>query len=308
MDESRLNEGEGEHLSEIEKSINYWNGESFEKYKTWLEKRIKLNDNTSIFLYEHIENFLSIYNSKLGMNSFIFKEKLLMLSLELKRLEKAKKISTELVTQFGNQEKVFLLITGLSEIDPKSNPERSLSRYKSLMLNNQNDKNSIKRYIMSMKFITTLDNIGTYISYWNSYLKNYMDDQDAWNELGETYLDCNNLNKASYCFEELLLHNPYNYRNLNRLGDIQCSFNTLDGCKTAIKFYSRSLEIFVNNRAMWGICSCLDFILDKEKKLDTQMKQLGKLMKVFQKNLYANSPFKFELEEFFHFPKLIKEK
>ena len=297
---------EGEHTPMIEESINFWNGESYEKYKMWLETRIKLNDNSSIFLYEHIENFLKIYNSKLGMNAFMFKEKLLMLALELKRLERAKKLATEIASEFGRQSKTYLLIGSFHEADPKANPEKALTRYKSLMLANQNDTNSIKRYILSTKFITSFYNMQSYINSWNNYLKNYMNDQDAWNELADCYLVCNNYTKAFYCYEELLLHNPYNYRILNKLGDIQASTDSVDGFRTAIKFYCRSLNLICNNRAIWGICFCLDSIIDKEKKLDHQLSKIGKIIKNMQENLYSNSPFKFKLSEFFNFPKLLK--
>ena len=291
--------------SSIEKSIEYWNKENFEKYKEWLEARINLNADTSIFLYEHIENFLKLYEKKLEMNSYIFKEKLFLLSLELKRVEKAKTLIKEIKAEYGFEPKVIRLYSALLEIERQGNIENVLKQYKKLILKNLNDRDSIKQYILSMKYITKKDTINDYIDYWNNYLKNYMDDQDAWNELGDTYLLCNNYNKAFFCFEELLLHNPYNYKILNKLGDIQASLDSLDGCKNAVKFYCRSLNITVNNRAIWGLCFCFDYILNKEKKLDSKFSHVAKIVVVLYNNLYASSSVKVPLNNLFNFTKAI---
>ena len=70
------------------------------------------------------------------------------------------------------------------------------------MLLNEEDRNSIKRYLLFTKFGLKMDDpteVSDYIAKWNEYLKAYMDDIDGWNELAEIYLQCNNYNKAIYC-------------------------------------------------------------------------------------------------------------
>ena len=129
-----------------------------------------------------------------------------------------------------------------SEIDPKGG-DIPMRQYKSMMLNDQNDNESMKKYIMFMKLSVDLNNkqtINDYIELWNQYLEAFMNDPDAYNELAQVYLMVNEYDKAAFCLEELLLHNPNDYKVLNKLGDIYASKNNAEDAKMAIKFYSRS--------------------------------------------------------------------
>ena len=77
-----------------------------------------------------------------------------------------------------------------SEIDPKGG-EIPMRQYKSMMINDQNDNESIKKYIFFMKLSVDLNNkqtINDYIELWNFYLDAYMNDPDAYNELAQIYL------------------------------------------------------------------------------------------------------------------------
>ena len=288
-----------EELSSLQKSIEFWSGKSKDNYKDWLQKTIQLNNSSSIFLFKHIENFLELYSGKIGNEEFFFKEKLFFLSIELKRYTLTKKLFSEFYKKFGNDKKIIRMYASKNEIDPKVKVGISLDQYKQLIIDDEDDRESLKRYILFMKLRYKFSNINEYIDLWNEYLRVYMDDQDAWNELSDVYLSVNNYNKAIYCLEELLLHNPNNYKILNKIGDIYASMNNCENAKIALKYYSQSVLIQSTPRAFWGIYHCINIIFREEKKLDVKEESLLKIAKEQLKNLYVNSKFEIDFDKFF---------
>lgn len=281
--------------SSMQSSIDYWNRKPFSEYKDYLEKEIALNKETSIFLYQHIENFLSKYKSTLGQDAFSFLESQFYLAMELKNYQKARDIMNEIYKTYKGEMKVFRMLSEKNELDPKGDINLSVNKYKELMLLNQEDRKSIKRYLLFTKFGLKMDDaneVSEYINKWNEYLKAYMDDIDGWNELAEVYLQCNNYNKAIYCLEELILHNPNDYRTMIKIGDIYASMGNTESMKTALKYYSQSILIQETPRAFFGIAHCINGVMKVEKKLDDKMKTLVKISKAKIKELYKDSPFK----------------
>ena len=48
-----------------------------------------------------------------------------------------------------------------------------------------------------------------------------MADQEAWMELCDLYISQQEWNKASFCIEELMLHNPFNHLYMQRYAEIK---------------------------------------------------------------------------------------
>lgn len=285
-------------ISEIQKSIDKWNHHSFQDYKEWLFKEIKSNQKPSIFLKKHIENFLEKYKSQIGIEENVLLKKLFFIHLEFKNFQAAYNILLKLIKDFGKDRQLLRMYGEECEIDPKG-VDLSLRQYKTMMLNDQNDKESIKKYIMFMKHLVDLNNkqtINDYIELWNQYLEVFMNDPDGYNELSQVYLMVNEYDKAAFCLEELLLHSPNNYKVLNKLGDIYVSKNNVEDAKTAINFYSRSILIYPTPRAFFGILNCASLI----KKLDEKMKKLVDISKTELSKMYADTPFKdFDVNKIF---------
>ena len=286
----------------VAQSISYWSSKSFEEYKEWLEKKIKLNNSSPIFLYQHLKNFTNNYRSTLGITCYFFLEKLFYLCLELKFYPEAKKLLDQMFREFGNEKKIIRMIAEKNEISPDGDINLSFEKYKQLILFNQEDKTSIKRYILFLKFNTTQDNMNEYIELWNEYLKIYMDDPEAWNELGNCYCDICNYEKAAYCFEELLLHNPFNYMTMLKIADIKTSLGGVESCKSALNFYCQAYMIQKTPRALWGMANCLSTIFKTEKKLDEKMQSLVKIVKRELPELYKNSQVKISLDDVYKLP------
>ena len=285
--------------SETELSIEKWNNRSFQEYKDWLFKEIKTNQQTSVFLKNHIENFMAHYKKQIGVEGNFLLKKLFFIYLEIKNFKDAHNILIKLIKEFGKDKQLLRMYGEECEINPKGG-DVPMRNYKSLMINDQNDTESIKKYILFMKLSIDLNNkqtINDYIDLWNEYLEVYMNDPYAYNELGEVYLMVNEYDKAAFCFEELLLYSPNDYKILNKLGDIYTSKNNAEDAKTAIKFYSRSILIQPTPRAFFGIQNCASII----KKLDEKTKKLVNISKKELSKMYEDTPFKsFDVNKIFN--------
>ena len=289
-------------MSHIEQSISNWNKHSLEEYKDWLFKQIKTNNGSTIFLKNHIQNFMNKYKNNIGIEENFLYKKLFFINLELKNYKESYNILIKLIKDFGRERKLLRMYGEESEIDPKGG-DIPMRQYKSMMINDQNDNESIKKYIYFMKLSMDLNDkqtINDYVELWNLYLDAYMNDPEAYNELSQVYLMVNEYDKAIFCLEELLLHTPNDYKVLNKIGDIYCSKNNLADAKTAIKFYSRSILINPTPRAFFGIQNCCSIIVKKEKKLDESTQKLLDISKNELKKLYENTNFKdFDVNKIF---------
>ena len=86
------------------------------------------------------------------------------------------------------------------------------------------------------------------------YLKVFMSDQEAWMELSELYILEQDYNKAAFCMEELLLHNPHNHLYHLRNGDIRYTMGGYDQLEVAKQFYSQAVRLAPSNiRALYGL-------------------------------------------------------
>ena len=288
--------------SQIEESILKWNKRSFADYKDFVFNLITSNKETTIFIKSHIENFMKKFGSQIGIEENFLYKKLFFIHLELKNYKEAMNILVKLLKEFGRDKKLLRMYGEESEIDPKGG-DIPMRQYKSMMINDQNDNESIKKYIYFMKISVDLNNkqtINDYIELWNFYLDVYMNDPDAYNELAQIYLMANEYDKAIFCLEELLLHSPDDYKIMNKLGDIYCSKNNSADAKIAIKYYSQSVLINPTPRAFFGIQNSANIIIQKEKKLDDKIKKLVDISKNELTKLYGETSFKdFDVNKIF---------
>ena len=93
--------------SQIEESISKWNKHSFQDYKEWLFNQIKSNNESSIFLKCHINNFMSKYKNSIGYEENFLKKKLFFINLELKNYQDAMNILLILLKEFGREKKLL---------------------------------------------------------------------------------------------------------------------------------------------------------------------------------------------------------
>jgi tetratricopeptide (TPR) repeat protein len=86
------------------------------------------------------------------------------------------------------------------------------------------------------------------------YLKIFMADVEAWQELSELYIIEQDFNKAAFCLEELILHNPHNHLLHQRYADIKYTQGGLENIELARSYYCQALKLNPKNiRALYGL-------------------------------------------------------
>lgn len=81
-----------------------------------------------------------------------------------------------------------------------------------------------------------------------------MSDQEAWNELCNLYLMENDYQKALFCMEELLLHNPHSHLYNQKLADIRFTMGGIENYEIAKQYYAQAIKLNQNNlRAVYGL-------------------------------------------------------
>lgn len=288
-------------MENINKSIDSCNRKSFEEYKEWLDMSLKLGNNTTLFFFLHIQNFLKHYSSTLSYQKHFYLEKLFYFSLELKILDISRKILKEMKSEFGNEPKLKRMEAQLLENDNKSDDSVAMANniYKNLIRYNQEDRSTLKRYLVFLKAQYDFEGLKKYAELWNEYLKVYMDDFEAWSELSDIYILNSNFNQAIFCLEEVLLHTPNNYTIYTKIGDMLSSFNNTDSAGKALKYYSQSIMIKPTPRAFWGIIHTTNVLFKTNKTLEPKIKQLFKIAKIQLANFYENSPIKVNIDQFY---------
>lgn len=91
----------------------------------------------------------------------------------------------------------------------------------------------------------------------NEYLKKFMSDQEAWQELCSLYMAEGDYVKAAFCMEEVLLHNPHSHLIHQRLAEIRYTMGGMDNMEVARTYYTQALKLNPNNlRALYGLYLC----------------------------------------------------
>ncbi|GLV45262.1 ER membrane protein complex subunit 2A [Carabus blaptoides fortunei] len=86
------------------------------------------------------------------------------------------------------------------------------------------------------------------------YLKIFMSDQEAWQELCDLYLQEQDYAKAAFCMEELILHNPHNHLIHQRYAEIKYTQGGFDNMELARSYFSQALKLNPRNmRALYGV-------------------------------------------------------
>ncbi|XP_028161203.1 ER membrane protein complex subunit 2-like [Ostrinia nubilalis] len=86
------------------------------------------------------------------------------------------------------------------------------------------------------------------------YLKKFMSDVEAWQELSELYLQAQEYSRAAFCCEEILLHQPHNHLAHQRLADVRYTMGGVENMELAKTYYCSALKLNPDNmRALLGL-------------------------------------------------------
>jgi predicted Zn-dependent protease len=86
------------------------------------------------------------------------------------------------------------------------------------------------------------------------YLKKFMNDQEAWLELGDLYIQEQDYPKAAFCLEELILTNPHNHLYHEKYAEIQYTMGSAESLELARAYFAQALKLNPSNvRALFGL-------------------------------------------------------
>ncbi|XP_030758342.1 ER membrane protein complex subunit 2-like [Sitophilus oryzae] len=125
------------------------------------------------------------------------------------------------------------------------------------------------------------------------YLKIFMADVDAWQELSELYISENDFGKAAFCVEELILHNPHNHLLHQRYADIKYTQGGVENLELAKSYYSQALKMNPKNmRALYGLYLTASSLSTSSKSTTQKKKEATKIVEWSLKqikNKYADA-------------------
>jgi len=186
-------------------------------------------------------------------------------ALDVNNSDLAKLMLHKLQKQFPGSLRVKKL-SGIY-LESKGKYEQAETIYQNILETDSTDTVVLKRRIAIKK---AQGNYTDAIAQLNVYLKDYMADYEAWQELGELYLSQNQYTNAAYCYEELILSSPENYHLFNRYAEILYTIGGINNYFTARKYFALSLdlcpEMIGNTRALYGIIMCCNAFNNKAGK------------------------------------------
>lgn len=87
-----------------------------------------------------------------------------------------------------------------------------------------------------------------------SVIEQYQTDPESWQMLGNLYLKVNDLASAQFCFEELILSNPFNYMFHQRNAEVLYSMGDNASMELAFKYYAKAAQLNPEStRAAYGL-------------------------------------------------------
>lgn len=186
---------------------------------------------------------------KLGTERLIILEQVFMAALDCGRIKLAEDCIRVLMSEFPESLRVMkhraLLLEALERYDD------ALDVLESIIKKDETNPAPRKRKVAILK---AKGQIGDAIKELCDYLKKFMSDQEAWHELCNLYLMEGDYSKASFCMEEVLLHNPYSHLIHQRLGDIRYTMGGMENIETAKSYYAQAIKLNGSNlRALYGL-------------------------------------------------------
>lgn len=194
----------------------------------------------------------------------ILREQLIIATLDTGNDAIRDKTLEVLVNRFPSSQRIEYLKGLVNESKNKMDDASSI--YSSMITINPANTIASKRQIA---ILIENGKIQEAITSLHSFIRDNMGDEEAWRELAGLYLLYGQYDSASYCYEDLILIQPYFYANHIIYGE--CLFSSIGGSNNhnskkdvqniivqARKHFSHSLMLKreSNVRALWGLIRC----------------------------------------------------
>jgi len=211
-------------------------------------------------------------NSLSEIEEWDVQEQVFCAALDTNNLKLALNSLNKIKRQFGDKGiRVRRLIGLLREAQGKWKEAEAV--YQSILEDDPVNSAAMKRQIAIRK---ALGDNTLAIKLLNEYLKIFMSDTDAWQELAELYLEQQMYKFAALCYEELLLATPGNYHLHSKYAEIVYTLGGYDNLRLSRKYFAHSLEMNDTNnvRALYGLLmTCIAISSTKQGRQDVDRNQ-----------------------------------
>jgi len=215
-----------------------------ELLQKWREENVRCSEKV-IEIWENMD--LERY---LGDEKWQVLEQVCIAAIDLYRDDIMKWCIKELDKKFPNSMRVKRLKM-MATFELHEAFEEAQKRYN--MLIGKDESNSLLKK-RKIAMLVAERRTGDAIRELSEYLKTFMNDQEAWLELCDLYVQEQEYGKAAYCMEELILANPHNHLYHERYAEIQYTINSAESLELARSYFSQALRLNATNlRALHGL-------------------------------------------------------
>ncbi|XP_037806219.1 ER membrane protein complex subunit 2-like [Lucilia sericata] len=237
-------------------------------FRKWREDNERRSDDV-IQLWEAV---LDDKVTKTGNERHLILEQVILAALNTARFDIAGKCIKELSTEFPGSMRVMKFKA--MRLEAMERYSEAIEVLDAIIAKDETNAAPRKRKIAILKAKgRRVDSIKEL----NEYLKKFMSDQEAWQELCSLYLAEGDYVKAAFCMEEVLLHNPHSHLVHQRLAEIRYTMGGMENIEVARTYYSQALKLNPNNlRALYGLYLCCSSIANS-RALGSKRKEALKM-------------------------------
>jgi len=214
--------------------------------RQWREDGVRRSD----AIVEIWEEFLSGDPSKLGDERYMVIEQVAVAAMDTHRTDIVDRCLGELKRAFDLDSVRVRRLFGM-RYEMLDMWDKALAIYDDILKEDDSNSSARKRKIAILK--ARGDNVKA-IAELNRYLKDFMSDAESWMELCELYIAEQELAKAAFCCEELILQNPNNHIYFQRYAEVKFTQGGFENMEMAKTYYAKAVTLNSSNmRALYGL-------------------------------------------------------
>lgn len=233
-----------------------------QKMRQWRDEPLRNSEEVT----ELGECLIIEHGNKLGDELWTIYEQVFLASIDCRKMDLATMCLRELKTQFSDSVRVQKLNAMRLEAFDKYEDAEQI--YEKILEAEPANAVVRKRLVAILK---AQNKIAEAVKELNEYLKKFMSDQEAWNELAELYISQQEHKKAKFCMEELILVNPHNHLFHQRYAEILYTLGGNENMEKARKYFAQALKLDNNNmRALFGFFMAAAHLANSSKDAKTK--------------------------------------
>ncbi|XP_050040688.1 ER membrane protein complex subunit 2-A-like isoform X2 [Dermacentor andersoni] len=211
-----------------------------ETLRQWREE----NDRRSEETVELWHSVIAKNIKKLGDEKWVVYEQVCIAALDCHEMALAKECLNKLDEEFPGSLRV-------KKLEALEKYDEAFEQYDALLAQDEANSAVHKRRVA---VLLSQQMVGEAVRELSDYLRRFMGDQEAWLQLCGLYLREQDLARAAFCLEELILCNPHNHLYYQRYAEIQYTIGNMETMELARSYFAQAVKLNPNNiRALYGL-------------------------------------------------------